>query len=82
MLCTISHNIEGNRMKRMSSKEYAALGGPACPQCRSPNLWCDGRFENTRAIWDRIGCNDCGAAWVAVYVLQGYVDFQKGDVND
>lgn len=71
-------------MKRMTKKEFLAVWGMKCPNCRSRNVNFtpigSGAFE-VDYLYRDVQCRKCSATWVEVYSLTGYDNFKKGEMR-
>jgi hypothetical protein len=57
-------------------QKYVNNGGNCCPQCEATDL--EGTFVEVQSgsAYQRVSCNDCGAAWTDTYTLTGFIDLE------
>lgn len=61
-------------MPKLTSEEYTKHNGYICPNCGSDNISGEGiDIIGNEAQQDCV-CSDCGASWIDVYTLTGYVN--------
>jgi len=56
----------------LTSDEYVAKGGGCCPNCESGNIDGDSFEHGGSYVVQRVHCNECGALWDDVFVLDQY----------
>ena len=65
----------------LTSQQYAEGRGVRCPCCGSENVT-GGRFEcDAGSAWQPVDCEECGASWQDVYVLNGYENLSPGSTG-
>ena len=66
-------------MKRMTQEEYVMQLGERCPECGSEDIRATEQVEScSRAAYQNVTCNVCGADWTDEYKLIGYDHLTKG----
>lgn len=64
--------------KFLTSEKYVKCGGSCCPLCQSKDVT-GGCFDaDGNYVWCEVSCEDCGATWDDIYVLNGYDNLKKG----
>ena len=52
---------------------------PYCPNCYSHSLWTSRQIDDELDGIHRVtGCNDCGAEWEEIYVIESVTVMLKG----
>jgi len=71
-----------SKSKNMIISEYVLRKGLACPVCRSVDLQGqDVNISEGEATQD-VSCDECGATWTDVYILQSYRSLEPGEPDE
>ncbi len=61
----------------MTDLEYRDHEECRCPNCRSQDIEpFFGEGDGTSEVKYRCSCRGCGATWLAVYVIEGYINLE------